>query len=154
VFSIAHESGLDEPETCHLRQLLAKSLADAFKDMERQIVSSISRIAAQNIAEAIFGKAGSGGGFGDIAGWFGKLLSGSFANGTNFAPGGLALVGERGPELVNLPRGSAVTPNHKLSGSNVVNINVNVPGGTSRASSDQIALATGVAVRRAMARLG
>lgn len=34
-----------------------------------------------------------------------------FANGTNFAPGGLALVGERGPELVNLPRGSRVYPN-------------------------------------------
>lgn len=31
-----------------------------------------------------------------------------FANGTNSAPGGMALVGERGPELVNLPRGSQV----------------------------------------------
>lgn len=39
-----------------------------------------------------------------------------FARGTNFAPGGLALVGERGPELVNLPRGSQVTPNHELGG--------------------------------------
>jgi len=34
-----------------------------------------------------------------------------FATGTNFAPGGLALVGERGPELVNIPRGSAVYNN-------------------------------------------
>ena len=32
----------------------------------------------------------------------------AFASGTNFAPGGVALVGERGPELVNLPRGSRV----------------------------------------------
>lgn len=31
-----------------------------------------------------------------------------FATGTNYAPGGLALVGEYGPELVNLPRGSQV----------------------------------------------
>lgn len=31
-----------------------------------------------------------------------------FANGTHYAPGGLAIVGERGPELVNLPRGSRV----------------------------------------------
>ena len=31
-----------------------------------------------------------------------------FASGTTYAPGGLALVGERGPELVNLPRGSRV----------------------------------------------
>lgn len=36
-----------------------------------------------------------------------------FASGTNFAPGGLALVGERGPELVNLPRGSQVIPNNE-----------------------------------------
>lgn len=34
-----------------------------------------------------------------------------FAAGTAFAPGGLALVGERGRELVNLPRGSQVIPN-------------------------------------------
>lgn len=39
-----------------------------------------------------------------------------FAQGTDFAPGGLALVGEKGPELVNLPRGSQVIPNDKLSG--------------------------------------
>jgi uncharacterized membrane protein YuzA (DUF378 family) len=39
-----------------------------------------------------------------------------FAKGTSFAPGGMALVGERGPELVNLPRGSQVIPNHKLDG--------------------------------------
>ncbi len=36
-----------------------------------------------------------------------------FADGTDFAPGGIALVGERGPELVNLPRGSQVTPNDR-----------------------------------------
>jgi len=40
----------------------------------------------------------------------------AFANGTNFAPGGMAWVGERGPELVNLPRGSQVIPNHELGG--------------------------------------
>lgn len=34
-----------------------------------------------------------------------------FANGTSFAPGGLAVVGERGPEIVNLPRGSQVYSN-------------------------------------------
>ena len=34
-----------------------------------------------------------------------------FANGTSSAPGGMAWVGEDGPELVNLPRGSQVLPN-------------------------------------------
>jgi hypothetical protein len=33
-----------------------------------------------------------------------------FAGGTNSAPGGLSLVGEKGPELVNLPRGASVAP--------------------------------------------
>lgn len=32
----------------------------------------------------------------------------SYAGGTRFHPGGLAMVGERGPELLNLPRGSEV----------------------------------------------
>lgn len=39
-----------------------------------------------------------------------------FADGvTNFG-GGLAVVGERGPELVRLPKGSDVIPNHELGG--------------------------------------
>jgi TP901 family phage tail tape measure protein len=37
-----------------------------------------------------------------------------FATGVNNFSGGLALVGERGPELVNLPSGSDVIPNHKV----------------------------------------
>ncbi|HMR51183.1 MAG TPA: phage tail tape measure protein [Amaricoccus sp.] len=49
-----------------------------------------------------------------------------FANGTPFAPGGLALVGERGPELVNLPRGSQVIPNHALGGAQAVHVTVGI----------------------------
>ncbi len=33
-----------------------------------------------------------------------------FADGTSFAPGGVALVGERGPELMTVPRGASITP--------------------------------------------
>ena len=36
-----------------------------------------------------------------------------FAGGTDYAPGGQAVVGEHGRELVNLPRGSQVIPNSK-----------------------------------------
>ena len=64
------------------------------------------------------------------AGAFNKVLNAikvpGFAAGTNFAPGGAAIVGERGPELVNLPRGSQVVPNHRLggfAGGNNVNVN-------------------------------
>lgn len=54
------------------------------------------------------------GGGGGIIDWWDSLPL--FASGTNFAPGGMAIVGERGPELVNLPRGSQVIPNDKLGG--------------------------------------
>lgn len=37
------------------------------------------------------------------------------ASGTNFFPGGLALVGEHGPELAYLPTGTRVVPNSQLS---------------------------------------
>jgi hypothetical protein len=39
-----------------------------------------------------------------------------YASGTSYHPGGLAIVGERGPELLNLPRGSQVIP---MSGAGV-----------------------------------
>ena len=50
----------------------------------------------------------------------------SYASGTHFAPGGMALVGEMGPELVNLPRGSQVIPDPPLG--RAVTVNVNVEG--------------------------
>jgi len=34
-----------------------------------------------------------------------------YADGTDYHPGGMAWVGEKGPELVNLPRGSSVMTN-------------------------------------------
>lgn len=84
-----------------------------------------------DLIDAIFSmnKAASGGsGGGWLSGLFGGIFGGGssdpwsglrvpgFANGTNFAPGGAAWVGERGPELVNLPRGSQVIPNHNVGG--------------------------------------
>lgn len=53
---------------------------------------------------------------------FAKLKVPAYAKGTNYASGGLSLVGEKGAELVNLPRGSQVIPNKQtqqlLSGGN------------------------------------
>lgn len=49
-----------------------------------------------------------------VGGLLGGLKIPAHANGTRFAPGGLSLVGERGPELVNLPRGAQVIPNDAL----------------------------------------
>lgn len=48
-----------------------------------------------------------------------------YARGTSFHPGGLALVGEEGPEYVDLPRGSKVYPHGRMPGGNMtVNYNV------------------------------
>ena len=61
-----------------------------------------------------------------------------YANGTQYHTGGLALVGERGPELVNLPRGSSVTPaEHTKLGGNTFNISVTVSG--AQRSDEEIA---------------
>jgi hypothetical protein len=45
-----------------------------------------------------------------------------YADGADNAPGGLAIVGERGPELVNLPRGSQVILNDKLGKGGAIHI--------------------------------
>lgn len=103
-------------------------IVQSFKDMAEATLDSLQRVAS----------AIKGGGFLDILssvvglglqlgsmGVFGKSIQTNinsaqkvpgFANGTRYAPGGLAVVGERGPELVNLPRGASVTPNRALGG--------------------------------------
>jgi len=152
-----------------------KSVKDAFKDMERSIVAAITRIAAQEMATKIFGGSGGIGSFfsqifgkggfdwGSLFGSSGGISPGAFippgggyAGGTDFARGGLTLVGERGPELVNMRRGAQVIPNDVLRRggmrSVINNITISVPASTSGASADQIAMRTGAAIQRAMRR--
>jgi hypothetical protein len=57
-----------------------------------------------------------------------KSAVSSFATGTRFAPGGMAMVGEAGPEFVNLPRGSQVINNAQSSSMNMGGININIGG--------------------------
>lgn len=64
-------------------------------------------------------------------------LGPAFANGTVNAPGGMAWVGERGPELVNLPRGSQVIPAHRAQSMGGGGINVSVDA---RGASDPAAV--------------
>jgi len=59
--------------------------------------------AAGGLAAALFTKA------------IGAVGVKGFARGTAYAPGGTALVGEQGPELINLPRGSQVFPTPKTN---------------------------------------
>lgn len=52
----------------------------------------------------------------------------AFADGTDYAPGGWSLVGERGPELMNVPRGAQIldsqTTKSMLAASGGININI------------------------------
>lgn len=63
-----------------------------------------------------FPPAPSSGGFNPLSFFTSIFGLFGFADGTEHAPGGWAWAGERGPELINFPRGSRVVPNHKLHG--------------------------------------
>ena len=60
------------------------------------------------------------------------------AKGGLIGRGGLALVGERGPELVNLPKGARVHPNGS-NGGNTINVNVSGRVGASDSELRDIA---------------
>jgi hypothetical protein len=105
----------------------AEGVQDIFQDVADEVVKQISRMIAKWIAfTALRGIAGI------LTGGISTLLG--FANGTNFAPGGTAVVGERGPELVNLPRGSRVVSapqtRQVLAGAGGMTLNVMVTGNT------------------------
>jgi hypothetical protein len=76
------------------------------KDVVEKIIKGVGDLLGKlgAIKDAI------GGGLGKIGGLLGGLHLPGFASGTDYAPGGLAIVGEHGPELVNLPSGSQVIP--------------------------------------------
>lgn len=104
----------------------AKSVKAAFSDMARSIIADLAKIAIKQaivgpIAGALQGLGGMFGlptgavtSAGGIAGAIGPTSVGgaplvpAFASGTDSAPGGLAIVGEKGPELVRMPRGAQV----------------------------------------------
>lgn len=113
---------------------LASSAGDATKGLDT-LGGGLGKL-GQTLSTSYFpsapaGGAASGGGGGGLFGWLGNLfggggsqwnlaasgkITGLFADGTESAPGGLAIVGERGREIVNLPRGSQVIPNHRTEG--------------------------------------
>lgn len=121
---------------------LASSAGAATKGLDT-FGGGIGKI-GQSLSSSFFpaaptGSAGGGGGglFGWLSGLFGGFkpvggqaalaasgkITGLFADGTEFAPGGLAIVGERGREIVNLPRGSQVVPNHRTENMLAANSN-------------------------------
>lgn len=100
--------------------------AGFFKTIFTALGSSIQELGVQTLIAGkaiaslrkLFGsQAGIGASIGLIAlgaiikGLASKIKVPGFATGVRNFDGGVALVGERGPELVNLPRGASVTPN-------------------------------------------
>lgn len=98
--SVAH--GLDDLASGLAQAIVTGgSLGDVAKRVFQQIATDLLTVFIKDLEKQLIG----------------SLLSfiPGFADGTESAPGGLAIVGERGPELVNLPRGSQVIANHALA---------------------------------------
>jgi len=106
----------------------------AWQDVVKSILADTAKLATQQlISRPLAGFLGSvagsllgGGGYlGNSIGpgaSFGQLSAfrvGNNADGTDNWRGGPTWVGERGPEILNLPRGSQVIPNHKIGGTSV-----------------------------------
>ncbi|MFT7391678.1 MAG: hypothetical protein ACI9ZH_001909 [Paracoccaceae bacterium] len=116
-----------------------------FRDALKGLALDLLKLAGNKLIQSLVGNA-LGAAFGSI----GSAAPATspiptprpFAVGTQFAPGGLSLVGERGPELLNLPQGAQVIPNHRLpSGGMTIHVDA-------RGASDPAAIEA--AVRRAV----
>lgn len=123
-------------------------LSDVLQGLEKDILRIITRkTVTEPLAGGITDMLKSGG-IGNLMSWIP-----GFATGTSYAPGGLSLVGERGPELVNLPRGSQVYPaqeTSKMMAGGDVNISfaITTPtGNIPRESQSQIAAQVARAVQ-------
>lgn len=123
----------DEIETANERvQRSFEEMANTSLNALQSLVSAVQSGDVVGILQSVLGLGqqlgvfSGGGGFGSASSINADALSSlrgsslaslpAYAGGTSFHPGGLAMVGERGPEIVNLPRGAGVTPNHALGG--------------------------------------
>lgn len=125
----------------------AQDMAGKVGDVKRDVLASFSDMAQGTISslDRVVQSIKGGGGFLDIMssvlglitqlgsiGLFGSKLATrintpkipAYAGGTSFHAGGMALVGERGPELVELPRGASVIPNGQSGGGGQTSISV------------------------------
>ena len=114
-----HEFALQKLNTASqaVGSALSTAFADAivegkkFSDVMTSLVQTLEKAAINQLVMQFFTTPAGGG-----TSIFATALKGIglFAGGTDYAPGGMALVGEQGPELVNLPRGSQVIPNDAI----------------------------------------
>lgn len=143
-----------------------KSFGRAFADMTVSILNDISRLLVFRalfsvISGAIGGAVGGSPagasaqpGAGVDPGAFGSGFTppSGYAMGTSSARGGIATVGERGPERVILPRGARVEPSHRSGQGGGITINVVGARDPQATAAEVIAqLRTNPAFRRAFA---
>lgn len=160
----------------------SKSAKEAFGDFVDAIVDGITRIAAQKLAEQLFGSMGSsdGGWLGSLFGggasasggasgggfidWLGSLWGGGKAIGGAVQPWSLYEVNERGMEglsvggrdyLLTGSRSGYITPANRMGGRAFHQTNnIVVQGRPDRRTPGQVAIETGQAARREMSRTG
>lgn len=122
--------------TQELSQSFASTFAEGIKNGESVLDSFMNALTkvAEKLAEMfltagvdnLIGGGGGGGLGGLISGLFGggggtdawagmRSVTPGFATGTSSTPAGEILVGERGPERLRVPAGSAITPTHRLN---------------------------------------
>lgn len=103
--------------SAQLGSALSNSFADAvlegknLNEVLNQLLKSLARMAINASFASLFSP-GAGGG---VSPFLSFLGIGRNAEGTDNWRGGLTWVGEKGPEIVNLPRGSQVIPNAKAA---------------------------------------
>lgn len=118
---------------------LSNAFADAvvegknLNEVLSSLLKTLEKAAINSVYSSAFNAPASGG-LSPIAAGLAGIFG--YASGTDFAPGGVSLVGENGPELVNLPRGSQVVPNDVLrktsgSGGDTIQYNINASGADS-----------------------
>jgi hypothetical protein len=97
-----------------------KSVAAAFKDMVGSVLQSFEKMIADMLAKKVATFLmnlifpGTGAAVTALSGFGGGGSLGMYASGTSYAPGGWSMVGENGPELMNVPKGAQILP-HGLS---------------------------------------
>lgn len=119
------------------------AFATAAANALQKIADKVLDLALNGIFDLLLGAFGGAFGFGGpnpfgrtTGGGFASLIGYKYENGTSFAPGGLALVGERGPELVNLPAGAEVFSNHRVISPEQASFGGGANGGESRVALD------------------
>ena len=127
---------------------------------KRMLDRMVAEALAAKIGQALlgdFGKTGDIGGLaGDLFKWAGTFFGGGRADGGPVQAGMTYLVGERGPELLHMGKGSgggSITPNSRAAAQSItIHQHITAPAGADRASRLQLMADIGLATQRAIAR--